>query len=166
MMHSWGNSCSLPIAFCKRGAERPELAALMLRQSSGSAAQWASPFNTSRADSVTSVQGLRGSETLGLWSRSSGCLVSVSFQSLVVCSKAGPRLWPWPCGDFPIAVSCPGRFLAQAEVALVEGFHANYSAFLLLDLLVFTLICGVSEPLMGTFCPQILVPLSPRAAAT
>lgn len=93
MMHSWGNSCSLPIAFCKRGAERPELAALMLRQSSGSAAQWVSPFNTSRADSVTSVQGLRGSETLGLWSRSSGCLVSVSFQSLVVCSKAGDACW-------------------------------------------------------------------------
>ena len=41
MMHSWGNSCSLPIAFCERGAERLDLAALMLRQSSGSAAQWA-----------------------------------------------------------------------------------------------------------------------------
>lgn len=90
----------------------------------------------------------------------------ISITELRAGHPQSPRLWPWPCGDFPIAVSCPGRFLAQAEVALVEGFHANYSAFLLLDLLVFTLICGVSEPLMGTFCPQILVPLSPRAAAT
>lgn len=77
-----------------------------------------------------------------------------------------PRLWPCPCGDFPIVVSCPGCFLAQAEVALVEGFHADYSAFLVLDLLGLTLTCGVSEPLMGTFCPQISVPFSPRAAAT
>lgn len=77
-----------------------------------------------------------------------------------------PQALALPLWGFPIAVSCPGHFLAQAEVALIEGFHANYSAFLVLDLLGLTLTCGVSEPLMGTFCPQISVPFSPRAAAT
>ena len=63
-----------------------------------------------------------------------------------------------PSGDFPIAVSCPGRSLAQAEVALVEGFRANYSAFLVLDLLGLTLTCGVSEPLMGVSCNYTEIP--------
>lgn len=93
VMHSWGNSCSLPIVFCKRGAERPDLAALMLRQSSGSAAQWASPFNTSWADSVTSVQGLRG---LRLWDGGAGAQAArclSHFRGLVVCSKAGDARW-------------------------------------------------------------------------
>lgn len=93
MMHSWGNSCSLPIAFCKRGAERLDLAALTLRQSSGSAAQWASPFNTSQADSVTSVQGLRG---LRLWDCGAGAQAAwclSHFRTLVVCSKAGDACW-------------------------------------------------------------------------
>ena len=60
VMHSWGNSSSLPTASCKRGAEHPDLAAVMLRQSSGNAAGWVSPFNTSWADFLTGAQGLRG----------------------------------------------------------------------------------------------------------
>lgn len=56
---SWGIPVHYLLYFVKR-CKRPDLAALMLRQSSGSAAQWASPFNTSWADSVTSVQGVEG----------------------------------------------------------------------------------------------------------
>lgn len=83
VMHSWGNSSSLPIASCKRGAERPDLAAVMLRPSSGNAARWMSPFNTSWADFLTGAQGLRGLRLCDHRVGAHAAQSSASFQSLV-----------------------------------------------------------------------------------